>query len=66
MNGIPLSMIFILVHNDDNLDSLWMIQTTNGNNDKWSNIIIINALNADIPVWGLIDNSNILSRNHPH
>ena len=65
INGIPISMIYILVHNDDNWAILWMIQNTNGSNVDWINLMIINSLYFDMPVWGYIYESNILTSDPP-
>ena len=40
-----------------------MIQNTNGRNENWSNLIIINSLNIYITMWGRIDDSNSLISN---
>ena len=61
MNGIPFSMICILVHNCDNWSSLWMRQITNSSNGEWSNIRIINSFNVGMHVLRRIDDSNILA-----
>ena len=61
MNGIPLSVISILIHNGDNWSRLLMIQSTNISNGNWSSIIIINDSNVYMPVWGCIDDSNLLT-----
>ena len=61
MNGITLSVISILIHNGDNWSRLLMIQSTNISNGNWSSIIIINDSNVYMPVWGCIDDSNLLT-----
>ena len=40
-----------------------MIQSTNGSNGNWSNLMIIYSFNVDIPVWECIDDSEILTGN---
>ena len=62
MNGLPLSMICIVMHNDDIWARLCMIQITKSGNRNWSYLIIINDSNVDMTVWIHIDNSNILTR----
>ena len=59
INGIPLFMICILVHNDDNLDILWTIQSTNCRNGEWINIVIISYYNVDMLVWVCMKDSDI-------
>ena len=39
-------MIYIMLHDDDNWDSLWLIESTDGSNGNWSNIMIIGAANV--------------------
>ena len=65
MYGLQLSMIFTLVHNDDNWHNLLMIQNTNSINGNWSNSIVINALNLDMKLWVCIDDVNTLNRTLP-
>ena len=60
MNGIPLTMMCILVNNYDNWSSLLMIQSTKASNENWHNVIIMNSFNFYMPMWVLIDYSNIL------
>ena len=63
INDIPLSIICILGHNDDDWASLWIRQSTKGRNGNWRNPVIINSLNVDMTVWRRIDASNILTSN---
>ena len=52
MNDLAPSMICILVHNDDNWDSLAMGQITKSINGNLSNIMIFNYSDVDMHVWG--------------
>ena len=65
MNGLPFFMICILVQYNYNWDNLWMIQSTNRINSNCFYLILIDASNVEMPVWGSIDDSNILTRNPP-
>ena len=62
MDDIPISIICILVHDDDNWTCLWMNQITNVRNCYWFNLIIINASNIHMSVWEFIGDSNILTK----
>ena len=46
MYGLILSNIFKRVHDGDNWDSPWMIQSTDGIDRYWHNIMIIDAMNV--------------------
>ena len=59
INCLPLFMIWILVHNDDNLDILWTRQNTNCSNGEWINIMIINYYNVYMLVWVRMEYSDI-------
>ena len=60
MYGLTIYRIFILVHNNDNWAILQIIQSTDGSNENWINLMIIDASNVEIPVWGYNDDSNII------
>ena len=42
-----------------------MIQIANGINGNLINIVIIHASDSDMPFWGHIDDSNIITSNFP-
>ena len=58
MNGLSPSMVCILLHNDDNWDSLAMGQITNSINGNLSNVMIFNYSDVDMHVWRIIYDIN--------
>ena len=65
MYGIPLTLICILVHYDNNWSNILMGERTNAINGELFNLIITNASNFYMLLWLFIYNSNIFARNSP-